>query len=128
MLLKNATILKKKDTNSKKNDGKQLHFLNLHLQDGNGQKGYYRFGESAVSETMAYLMEEKLFGAQKISNFPYKSCMKVAEYLETDFTENKENLFALCDLAMCYPHPGMAFYTTLLDFNRNKFEPKQTEE
>lgn len=108
--------------------GKQLHFLNLRLMDDRGQRGDYHFGESAVSETMAYLMEEKLFGAQRVLNFPYRACQKVGGYLNTHFTDNKEWLFALCDLAMCCPYPGMAFYTMLLDFHHSGFAPKHTEE
>lgn len=107
---------------------KQLHFLNLKLEDDRGQRGDYHFGEAAVSETMAYLLEERLFGEKKADNFPYKACDFVAQYLDTNFVQNREFLFALCDLSMCCPYPGMSFYTMLLDFRNNKFHPTNAEE
>ncbi|MBS0647227.1 MAG: hypothetical protein JSR97_11665 [Verrucomicrobia bacterium] len=108
--------------------GKKLYFLNLQLEDDRKQKADYSFGESAVSETMAYLMESKHFGEEKVANFPYKACQKVAGYIGTDFTDNKEWLFALCDMAMVCNYPGMAFYTMLLDMHHQNFKPQNTEE
>lgn len=107
---------------------KQVHFLNLQIEDDKGRKTNYSFGESAVSETMAYLMESKMFGEQNVANFPYKSCQKVAGYLGTNLTDNREWLFALCDMAMLSNYPGMAFYTILLDMHHANFIPEQTEQ
>lgn len=105
-----------------------VHFLKLQLRDGMARTIDYRFGESAVSETMANLMEEKLYGQHKIANFPYKAATLLARHVYPEFEDNEEWLFALCDLSMCCPYPGMTFYTTLLDFSQRKFIPSQTED
>lgn len=107
---------------------KMLHFLRLVVRDENGRESRYNFGESAVSETMAYLMESKMFGDQEVNDFPYKACQKVAGYFNTSLTDNKEWLFALCDVAMLCPYPGMAFYTILLDMHHAGFVPKEAEQ
>jgi hypothetical protein len=108
--------------------GKNVHFLNLQIEDDNGRRTNYSFGESAVSETMAYLMESKMFDEQNVANFPYKACQKVAAYLGSNLTYNKEWLFAMCDIAMLCNYPGMAFYTILLDMQHANFIPEQTEQ
>lgn len=105
-----------------------IHFLNLHLKDDLGRMTDYHFGESAVSETMANLMEERLYGPHQIRNFPYRAGLRLAEYVYPEFAENDEWIFALCDLAMCCPYPGMAFYTMLLDFSRSDFLPIHSED
>lgn len=109
-------------------EGKQLHFLNLVLADKNGKTADYHFGESAVSETMAYLIESKMFGKEKLNIFPYESCKKVGEYLNSTLTQNDEWLFALCDFSMLCSYPGMTFYTTVLDMRSNNFTPSNAEE
>ncbi len=103
-------------------------FLNLHLKDVKGRKANYLFGEAAVSEMMAYLIETKYFGESALNNFPYKVCQKVGEYLETDLVENNEWLFALCDVAMISNYPGMMFYRILQNMARRKFVPQSAEE
>ncbi len=111
------------------NTGSAIRFLNLKIADEKGNKTDYLFGDTAVSETMAYLMESKYFGeSEEINNFPYRSCQKLGEWMETPLLENKEWLFALCDVALLSPYPGRMFYQILLEMFRQDFIPGSAEE
>lgn len=106
----------------------RVDFIQLTISDKDGKEEPYNFGEIAISETMAFLMESKKFGEQNLENFPYKACKKLAEYLNSHFAGNDEFLFALCDLSLCYPYPGYAFYVLLLDLEREKEKIMKVED
>lgn len=106
----------------------RFHFLKLRIEDSEGGKCGYKFGEIAVSETMAYLMERKYFGHSPLPNFPYHSCQLLGKYLETDITENDEYLFVLCDVALATHFPGRMFYQILLEMSHREFKPQNGRE
>lgn len=103
-------------------------FLNLHLEDANKITMDYVFGEYAVSETMAFLMESKFYETDPAPNFPYKVCEHIGKYLETNILDNKEFMFALCDVATLFAYPGNAFYKILLNMHRRDFVPTSSKE
>ena len=105
-----------------------MRFLNLHLKDENGNEGDYLFGDTAVSETMAYLIETKYFGESVFNNYPYRACRKLGERLQTDLLENDEWLFALCDVSLISNYPGRAFHQILLDMSQTGFVPNVAED
>jgi hypothetical protein len=111
----------------KLNPGSNIWFLNLRLRDNKNNVADYLFGDTAVSETMAYLMEKKFFGGEEINNFPYRSCQKLGEWMGTTLLENDEWLFALCDVAMLTSYPGRMFYQILLEMYQRDFLPDVAE-
>jgi hypothetical protein len=105
-----------------------ITFLRLQLKDSEKRESFYYFGESAISETMAYLMETKFFGPSAINNFPYRACQKLGEWMQSEITKNEEWLFAICDLALLSNYPGRIFYQVLLEMEQDNFQPKNAEE
>ncbi len=109
------------------NPGHNNYFLNLQLVDEKGNECNYIFGDTAISETMAYLLERTFFETDVPANFPYLSCQQVGEYLETDILKNDEWLFALCDVALVSNFPGNAFYRILQNMHQHDFQPTNGE-
>lgn len=105
-----------------------IHHLALDLVDGNGVTMEYIFGESAVSETMALLMESKYFETDPADNFPYHVCRLLGRYMKVEFIENDEFLFALCDVALLSSYPGAMFYRILQDMQSKEKTPSTSEE
>lgn len=88
-------------------------FLKLLLKDDTGCEMQYIFGRSAVAEAMAKLMDNKFYAADPSPNFPYHVCRLLGKHLGTEMLENKELLFALCDVSLLWQYPGKAFYRIL---------------
>jgi hypothetical protein len=109
-------------------DRPDLTHLELDLKDKKGFPMKYIFGETAVSETMAYLMELKHYKGPAAPEYPYRSCQHLGEYMGTKLLENDELLFALCDVSLLSGFPGRTFFLILEDLILNKVEPKSAEE
>jgi len=107
---------------------KPLHYLVLELQDKQGASMEYIFGEAAVSEAMALLMETKYFDTDPAANYPYHVCRILGKYMRTNLFENDEFLFALCDVSLLSSSPGVSFYRILLDLHQRNFKPASAEE
>ncbi|TWI85859.1 hypothetical protein IQ13_1028 [Lacibacter cauensis] len=105
-----------------------MRFLKLKIKDDKNNEADYLFGDTAVTETMAYLIEKKFFGEDTINNFPYRACQKVGEYLGSNLVDNDEYLFALCDVAILSSYPGRMFYQVLLKMHQEEFVPSKAEE
>lgn len=108
--------------------GTGVPFVKLTLRDRYAKKLYYGFGELAIAETMAYLMEMKFFPYKQMDDFPYRACQKLGEFMGTSITQNDEWLFALCDTALLSRYPGWMFYTMLEDMTRTSFTPNDARE
>lgn len=69
------------------------------------------FGSHYVMESMAYLIERNLFGAEeRIKEFPYNACEMVCEYLYPELLTKPEIIIALCELSLMHYHSGFEFY------------------
>jgi hypothetical protein len=117
----------KDESYQKLNVDSDVRFVSLVLRDEEKNEAEYLFGDTAVSETMAFLMETKFFGQTEINNFPYRSCQKLGEWMGTPLLENDEWLFALCDVAILSSYPGRMFYQILLDMYQKGFVPGTAE-
>jgi hypothetical protein len=106
--------------------GTSTRFVKLTLRDRFAKEKPYWFGETAISETMAYLMEQKFFPYQKLSDFPYRACQKLGEHLGSEITKNDEWLFALCDVSLLSRMPGWMFYEIVNDMTRAKYTPEKS--
>lgn len=109
-------------------DRPDLYHLHLDLKDKNDIPMKYIFGETAVSETMAYLMELKYYKGPPPPEYPYRACQHLGQYMGTALLENDEFLFALCDVSLLSGFPGTTFFNILKEMADTKFEPKTAEE
>lgn len=88
----------------------------------------YTFGETAVAETMAYLIESKFFGIAAPAKWPYLSGKELAQYIYPPVAANNEKLLALCDIALMHPAPGWAFFTILEELAATGAPPVNAEQ
>ncbi len=100
------------------------HFVRLLLRDAQGKEGEFDFGETAVSETMAYLLESKFYGDSLHSRIPYESAKMLAAHSYSPMAGNNEWLFALCDVALLSAYPGRMFYQILIEMSKLEFIPE----
>ncbi|PUZ21576.1 hypothetical protein GA0116948_11085 [Chitinophaga costaii] len=104
-----------------------LTLIQLHFSHPQQPDITYNFGQTAISESMAYLAERKFFNLNNTSDFPYKVAEKVAIFLYPAFATNSEWLFALCDSALLHPHPGWAYVSILTAMTTEHFIPNNAE-
>jgi hypothetical protein len=109
-------------------DRPELLHLELELQDNIGVKIKYIFGEIAISETMAYLMEQKYYAGDPAPEYPYRVCQHLSEYLGTDLLDNNEILFALSDVSLLSAFPGKTFFQILKEMVDSGYVPKTAEQ
>jgi len=69
------------------------------------------FGSYYVKESMAYLIERYLFGAEeRKKEFPYNACEMICEYLYPELLSTPEIIVALCELSLMHYHSGFEFF------------------
>ncbi len=105
-----------------------LYHLKLDLVDKYNDETQYIFGEIAVSEMMAYLMELKYYKGPVPPVYPYMACLKLGEYMGTALLTNDEFLFALCDVSLLSGYPGVMFYRILNDIIQQGIQLKSAED
>jgi hypothetical protein len=103
--------------------------IKLHLvSDGNREK-HFLFGEAAISETMAFLIEKKFFPTlNNLPKYPYQVARDLAEFIYPEILQFEENIFALCDVSLLHNMPGWAFFEILKLMQQEKVIPKSGEE
>jgi hypothetical protein len=103
--------------------------IRLHLvSEGNPNK-LFTFGEAAISETMAYLLERKFYPELNIlPRYPYQVAHSLVEFMYPELLQNEENLFALCDVSLMHNMPGWAFVEILKKLKREGINPNSGEE
>ncbi|RZJ78649.1 MAG: hypothetical protein EOO20_27640, partial [Chryseobacterium sp.] len=106
----------------------KCEFIKLILKDKGGNKENYLFGESAVSETMAWLMESKYFPEKELYQYPYQACRHLGEYFDSAITRNDEWLFALCDTCLLSHYPGRMFFLLLKEMKEQNWIPNDAKE
>lgn len=89
--------------------------------DSNGHELKYLIGEYCISESMAYTMEQILYpGVLETPNkLPYESIKMICDFMMPGFTNNLENLIAICDVCLMSFNPGMFFFNVLSDIQKN---------
>lgn len=73
----------------------------------------YFFGEDAIAESMAYLMEARHFQIQPPLRYPYRVAELVAQAIYLPISYDPEYMVALCDTALMHPIPAWAFHQIL---------------
>ena len=82
--------------------------INIYFDDSDEPTG---FGSHYIMESMAYLIERNLFGAEERQNeFPYNACEMVCKYLYPVLLDTPEIIVALCELSLMHDHSGLKFF------------------
>lgn len=86
----------------------------LKFRDENDEVHSYDVGEMAISESMAYLIENHVYPGvlEQPSECPYFVVRKIAEW-KLGRKLSYLLLIALCDVCLMYPLPGMALHDIL---------------
>lgn len=96
--------------NIKNYNGQQINLKKICIPfSDNGNFRLFRLGGYHISESMAYLAEQITYGnpyMAKSPNYPYCIVKQLVDYYIPQLSDNKQFLFALCDLAMNYSHPA----------------------
>ncbi len=97
--------------------------------DFNGGFKYY-FGSYCICEGMAYEIENAVYPnvIQKPPILPYSAPRLIANKLYPKFTNNVENLVALCDSSLMYNDPGRVFCYILRHMNQAEYYPTKPED
>ncbi len=89
-----------------------------------------KFGSIAISESMAYLMEQCCSPSffKKSPEFPYMSAEKVADYYVPHFSDDKLMVLALCDMTLMSSTPGACFVRVMKGIRDGKVKFDSPEE
>lgn len=103
------------------------------IQVGNEADGgfKYYFGSYCICEGMAYEMEQILYPNVILPNptkLPYSAPRLIADKLYPNFSDNVENLIALCDASLMYSDPGMVFCKVLRLMYKTGYYPQKPED
>jgi hypothetical protein len=104
-----------------------LRHILLKLQQPNLQEVDFTFGETAIAETMAYLIESKFFNIQVPAKWPYLAGKELAQYIYPPGAADNELLLALCDISLMHAAPGWAFFTILQELAAYNSLPTTSE-
>jgi len=86
------------------------------------------FGSHYITESMAYLIERLCFGAEeREKELPYNACEMLCAKVYPEIMNHPENIVILCEFALMHEHSGFAFYSALVELERNRFVFENTE-
>lgn len=81
----------------------------------------YKFGGAAISESMAYLMEQILYGVSDYSHrLPYDACRLLYKYVMGEECDNPILLYGFCYAALMDRNPGNKFYELLQKYKNSE--------
>lgn len=85
----------------------------------------YSFGSYCINESMAYEIEQIIYPNVLADSpqLPYLSARLVADEIYPSFTNNIENLIALCDASLMYNDAGKVFYDILIQMEATGYYP-----
>lgn len=73
----------------------------------------FDFGAYAILESMAYIIENSIFGISSVPIFPYQIVNLIIDNLYSDLSLSTEMRVALCEEALNSGHPGHTFFELL---------------
>ena len=93
-----------------RNNGVKI-ITRLTFKDENDVVHQYDIGEMAISESMAYIIEQHIYPGvlPAAPDFPYNVVRNVVRW-KCQRAETDEILVAICDVSLMYSFPGYAFY------------------
>lgn len=84
----------------------------LKFQDADGKDYEFELGEGAISESMAYLIENEIYPGvlPTKDGVPYRVVDKIVEFCCNNVKLDSLSIIALCDVCLMHPFPGVAFF------------------
>lgn len=83
------------------------------------------FGSLCISESMAYLVEKRLYRiCERESEFPYNVCEMICIKEYPEFAKNELFVLALCEISLLERNAGIFFITALRLMKEKNFLPK----
>ena len=97
------------------------------FKDGNDVVHQYDIGEMAISESMAYIIEQHIYPGvlPAAPDFPYNVVRNVVRW-KCQRAETDEILVAICDVCLMYSFPGYAFYYLIEWLTQAKYNDNGT--
>lgn len=84
----------------------------------------FQFGNICIAESMAYLLEKRLYNIRKRENeFPYNACEEICKREYAEFAENEVWIMALCELSLLELNGGVFFVSVLRMMKEKRFIP-----
>lgn len=84
----------------------------------------FQFGNICIAESMAYLLETRLYNVRKRENeFPYNVCEEICKREYPAFAENEVWIMALCELSLLELNAGVFFVSVLRMMKEKRFIP-----
>lgn len=109
---------------------KSIKGVTLYLKNDKGEDEFYSFGEIAIAENMAYIMERLCSPNDYITSpdFPYTVAEKVSDFYVPGFSNNLEMVLALCDMCLMTSNPGQVYVEVMQGIQRKNLKFKKPEE
>lgn len=96
------------------------------FEDNRGDEYEYKIGELAISESMAYIIENHIYPGvlAESTDFPYNVVRNIIRW-KCPKAENDMILVAICDVCLLYSFPGIAFFFLMeyLESYENEITP-----
>ena len=90
----------------------------------NGKKSFC-FGNCCVAESMAYLVEKRLYNVkERFEEFPYNICEMICKKEYPEFAQNEIFIMALCELSLLELSSGVFFIKALRLMKEKNFIPQ----
>lgn len=84
----------------------------------------FQFGSYCIAESMAYLVEKRLYKIQERENeFPYNVCEEICKHEYATFSKNDIWVMALCELSLLELNAGVFFINALRLMKEKEFIP-----
>lgn len=89
----------------------------------------FRFGSYCIAESMAYLVEKRLYKIQEKKNeFPYNVCEEICRHEYAVFADNDIWIMALCELSLLELNAGFFFVNALRIMKEKNFIPETVKD
>jgi len=97
--------------------------INIEIGKNNGISQTFHFGQIAIMESMAHILECFVFGNNSEKSYPYSSVEMIVEYLYPSL-KDKLAISELCEASLMYYNPADVLIESLHIMKVNKFEHK----
>ncbi len=99
----------------------EIEYSSKHMSE----KKSFHFGSMAISESMASLIEDEIYGKEaRRNNFPYDAALMITEYLCPKVSNNTLAIAELCEASLMYYNPSEIFINALNKINEKNIELK----
>lgn len=89
----------------------------------------FQFGNCCIIESMAYLVEKRLYNIRKRENeFPYNVCEEICRHEYAVFAKEEIWIMALCELSLLERESGLFFIKALRLMKEEQFVPKSVND